>query len=304
LVEPIQRAAKLTGSSMNLSLKRPSPTGFLFIAILSIQFGSALAKSLFSELGPWGVVSLRVSFSALILFAIWQPRLHVEARKHYKLILAYGIVMAMMNSAFYASINRIPLGIAIAIEFTGPLVLAILKSQRWLDGLWAALAVVGIVLLTPLGGSTLDLAGMLLALLAGVCWAVYILLAAKLGPALPGVEGLTWGLMISTLILLPVGIANAGSALLNPRLLVLGAGVALLSTALPYACEIIALRSIPVKVFGVMLSVEPMIGVLAGWLILGEKLSTRSLIACLLVSVAAAGAARYQTPISEPDINP
>ena len=125
---------------MNLSLKRPSPVGFLLLAILSIQFGSAHAKSLFSELGPWGVVSLRVTFSALILFAIWKPKLHAKARQHYKLILAYGIVMAMMNSAFYAAIDRIPLGIAISIEFTGPLGLAILKSQRWLDGLWAALA--------------------------------------------------------------------------------------------------------------------------------------------------------------------
>jgi len=281
---------------MNLSLKRPSPIGFLFIAILSVQFGSALAKSLFSELGPWGVVALRVTFSAVILFAIWRPKLHAKALQHYKLILAYGIVMAMMNSAFYAAIDRIPLGIAISLEFTGPLGLAILKSQRWLDGLWAALAVLGILLLTPLGGSDLNVTGMFLALLAGVCWALYILLAARLGPALPGVEGLTWGLFVSTLVLLPIGIANAGSALLNPKLLMLGAGVALLSTALPYACEIIALRSIPIKVFGVMLSVEPMVGVLAGFWILGETLSTRSLIACLLVSVAAAGAARYKTP--------
>lgn len=281
---------------MNLSLKRPSPIGFLFIAILSIQFGSALAKSLFSELGPWGVVSLRVTFSTLILFAIWRPKLHAKVREHYKLILGYGIVMAMMNSAFYAAIDRIPLGIAISLEFTGPLGLAILKSQRWLDGLWAALAVVGLLLLTPLSGSTLDVTGMLLSLLAGVCWAFYILLAARLGPALPGVEGLTWGLAISTLILLPIGIVNAGSALLNPKLLALSAGVAILSTALPYACEIAALRSLPVKVFGVLLSVEPMMGVLAGFLILGETLSTRSLIACLFVSIAAAGAARYQTP--------
>lgn len=285
---------------MNLSLKQPSPIGFLLIAILSIQFGSALAKSLFSELGPWGVVSLRVTFSALSLFIIWRPKLHEQARQHYKLILAYGIVMAMMNSAFYASINRIPLGIAIALEFTGPLGLSILKSQRWLDLLWAALAILGVVLLTPLSGSTLNLTGMVLALIAGVCWAFYILLAARLGPALPGVEGLTWGLFVSTLILLPVGIIHAGSALLNPKLLVLGAGVALLSTALPYACEIAALRSLPVKVFGILLSVEPMMGVLAGFLILGETLSARSIIACLLVSIAAAGAARHkdiqQTP--------
>lgn len=201
-----------------------------------------------------------------------------------------------MNSAFYAAIDRIPLGVAIALEFTGPLGLSLIKSQHWRDGLWALLAAGGILLLTPLSGSTLDTSGTLLALFAGLCWAGYIILAAKIGPALPGVEGLSWGLVVSTILLLPVGIATAGSALLNLKTLAIGAGVALLSTALPYACEIVALRSIPVKVFGVMLSIEPMVGVLAAFLVLGEKLSARSLIACILVSIAAAGAAQYKTP--------
>ena len=279
---------------MNFALKRPSPIGFLLIAIFSVQFGSALAKSLFGEVGPWGVVGLRVSFSALFLFALWRPRFHPQVKANLPLIVGYGLVMAMMNSAFYAAIDRIPLGVAISLEFTGPLGLSILKSQHWKDGLWAALAMAGILLLTPLSGATLDLWGMVLALCAGLCWALYIVLAAKLGPALPGVEGLAWGLVVSTLLLLPIGITTAGSALLSPKVLGLGAGVALLSTALPYACEIIALRSLPIKVFGVMLSMEPMVGVLAGFLILGETLSARSLIACLLVSVAAAGAASYR----------
>ncbi|MEL7358024.1 MAG: EamA family transporter [Cyanobacteria bacterium J06560_6] len=278
---------------MNLSLKRPSPVGFLFIAIFSIQFGSALAKSLFNDIGPWGVVGLRVGFSALFLFAIWRPKFHSKVKEHIGLIVLFGVVMATMNSAFYAAIDRIPLGIAISIEFTGPLGLSILKSQHWRDGLWAAIAIAGILLLTPISGASLDIWGMLLALFAGLCWAMYIVLAAKLGPALPGVEGLAWGLVVGTILLLPIGIATAGSALLSPRILLLSAGVGLLSTALPYACEIVALRSLPVKVFGVMLSMEPMVGVLAGFLILGEKLSVRSLIACVLVSIAAAGAARY-----------
>ncbi|MEL7332110.1 MAG: EamA family transporter [Cyanobacteria bacterium J06560_2] len=277
---------------MNFSLKRPSPIGFVWIAMLSIQFGSALAKSLFSEIGPWGVIALRVSFSTLIFFTLWRPKFHTQVRANWKLILAYGFVMACMNSAFYAAIDRIPLGVAISLEFTGPLGLAVLKSQRWRDGLWAALAAAGILLLTPLSGSNLDETGMALALLAGLFWALYILLAAKIGPALPGVEGLSWGLVVSTVMLLPIGIATAGTALLNPRLLAIGAGVALLSTALPYACEIAALRSLPITVFGVMLSVEPMLGVVAGFLILDETLSARSLSACLLVSIAAAGAAQ------------
>ncbi len=280
---------------MNVTLKKPSPIGLLLLAIVSVQFGSALAKSLFSEMGFWGVVSMRVSFSTLILFSLWRLKWHSGIRKHLKEIIAFGIVFAVMNSCFYAAIDRIPLGVAISLEFTGPLGLAILKSQRWLDGLWAVLAGIGIVLLTPLSGSTVDGWGILLALTAGLFWALYILLAAQVGQKLSGIEGLAWALAVSSLLLLPVGIATAGSALLNPKLLLMGAGVAVLSTTLPYSLEMVALRSLPIKVFGVMLSIEPMMGVIAGFLILGEKLSVRSLTACLLVSIAAAGAAKFKS---------
>lgn len=289
---------------MNLSAKSPSPIGLLLLSILSVQFGSALAKSLFSDLGPWGVVFLRVAFSALILFVIGRPQFNHTVRQNFKTVVTYGIVLTMMNSLFYASIDRIPLGIAISLEFTGPLGLSVLKSQRWLDGLWAVLALVGIVLLTPITGAVLDPLGMFLALAAGVCWALYILLAAKVGSLLPGVEGLTWGLIVGTVMLLPIGIGTTGSALLNPRLLALGASVALLSSMVPYSLEMMALRSLPIKVFGVMLSLEPMMGVVAGFLILGETLSARSLTACLLVSIAAAGAAQFQTAPPTPPLPP
>ncbi len=152
---------------MNLSIKSPSPIGLLLLSILSVQFGSALAKSLFSDLGPWGVVFLRVAFSALILFVVGRPKFDVTVRQNFRAILTYGIVLTMMNSLFYASIDRIPLGIAISLEFTGPLGLSVLKSQRWLDGLWAVLALVGIALLTPLTGAALDPLGMFFALAAG-----------------------------------------------------------------------------------------------------------------------------------------
>lgn len=285
---------------MNLSIKNPSPTGLLLLAIISVQFGSALAKSLFAELGPWGVVSLRVSFSTLILFTLWRLKWHSQIRQNFKLIVAFGIVFAMMNSCFYAALDRIPLGITIALEFTGPLGLAILKSQRWLDGLWALLATVGIVLLTPLSGATVDGWGVILALLAGLFWALYILLSARVGQKLAGIEGLAWALAVSSIILLPIGIFQAGSALLNPKLLLMGAGVAVLSTTLPYSFEMMALRQIPIKVFGIMLSIEPMVGVIAGFLILQETLSVRSLIACTLVCIAAAGSAKFQkTPAAQ-----
>ncbi len=282
---------------MNLSIKKPSPVGLVLLAIVSVQFGSALAKSLFGELGMWGVVALRVSFSTVVLFALWRLKWHSQIRQNFGMIVVFGIVFAAMNSCFYAAIDRIPLGIAISLEFSGPLGLAILKSQRWLDGLWVLLAGAGILLLTPLSGSTVDGWGIILALAAGFFWALYILLSAQVGQRLPGIEGLAWALAVSSVLLLPVGIATAGSALLDPKLLAMGAGVALLSTTVPYSFEMMALRSLPVKVFGVMLSLEPMAGVLAGFLILGERLSVRSLSACLLVSIAAAGAARFRSDL-------
>ena len=285
---------------MSLSLKRPSPIGLLLLSILSVQFGSALAKSLFSDLGPWGVVSLRVSFSACLLFIFWRLKWNDRIRDNIGSIITYGLVLAAMNSAFYAAIDRIPLGIAITLEFTGPLGLAVLKSQHRLDFLWAALAIAGIALLTPINGFSIDLTGMGLALLAGVFWALYILLAAKVGAQVSGIEGLAWALVVSSIILLPIGIITTGSALLNPKLLTLGAGVAVLSTMVPYSFEIVALRSLPIKVFSIMLSLEPMAGVLAGLLILGEKLSARSLTACLLVSIAAAGAAKFNSTNAQP----
>lgn len=278
--------------SLEGSLKRPSPIGLLLISILSVQFGSALAKSLFGALGPWGVVSLRVSFSAIFFFAVWQFKWNAKVQKNIGSIVLFGLVLAAMNSAFYAAIDRIPLGIAITLEFLGPLGLAILKSQRKLDLLWAILAIAGIALLTPTANFTIDITGMGLAILAGIFWALYIVLAAKVGAQLSGIEGLAWALIVSTAFLLPIGIVTTGRSLLNPKLLALGAGVALLSTTIPYAIELIVLRSLPIKVFSIMLSLEPMAGVLAGLIVLGEQLSARSLAACLLVSIAAAGAAK------------
>ncbi|MGB3299858.1 MAG: EamA family transporter [Phormidesmis sp.] len=279
---------------------QPPATALLLGAILSVQFGSALAKSLFDDLGLWGVVALRVSVSTLLLFALWRFKWNVQIRQNLGLIIAFGVVFAMMNSCFYLAIARIPLGVALALEFTGPLGLSILKSQRWLDGLWAALAGIGIILLTPLSGASIDGWGIALALLAGFFWALYIVLSVKVGQNVSGIEGLAWALAVSSILLLPIGIATAGSALLNPKLLLMGAGVAVLSTTLPYSLEMIALRSLPIKVFGVMLSLEPMAGVLAGVLILGETLSARSLAACLLVSIAAAGAAKFKSSPPKP----
>ncbi len=281
---------------MNITLDKTSPTVLVILSVTCIQIGAALSKSLFNELGPWGVVLLRMGFSALILGAITRPTWNPTIRSNFRLVLAFGTVFALANAFLFAAIDRIPLGIAISVQFTGPLGLAAIKSQRWLDGLWVSIAGLGILLLTPIGGASVDILGIALALLAGFFWAIYIVLTAKVGERIPGMEGLTWAFIVSTILLLPVGIATAGIHLLNPKLLVIGAGVAMLSTTLPFSLEMVALRSIPVKIFGVILSVEPMIGAITGLLILGETLSARSVIACLLVSIAAAGAAKFRIP--------
>ncbi len=285
---------------MNIALDKASPTVLVILSVICVQVGSALSKSLFSELGPWGVVLLRMGFSALILGAITRPTWNPTIRSNFRLILAFGTVFALANAFLFTAIDRIPLGIAISVQFTGPLGLAAIKSQRWLDGLWISIAGFGILLLTPLGGASVDILGVGLALLAGFFWALYIVLAAKVGERIPGMEGLTWAFLVSTVLLLPMGIATAGNHLLNPKLLVIGAGVAVISTTLPFSFEMVALRSIPVKIFGVILSLEPMVSAIAGLLILGETLSARSVVACLLVSIAAAGAAKCRIPRIKP----
>lgn len=276
-------------------MQRLPPTGLLLGAIVSIQIGSALAKSLFVLTTPGGLVCVRLSFGALSLWALWRPYWRPAVREHLGLAVAYGLVLAAMNFTFYSAIARIPVGIAVALEFVGPLGLAIALSRRWLDGLWVLLAAAGIALLTPIGGFALDSVGIGLALVAGGFWAAYIVLAARVGRAFPSGEGLAWAMAVGAVVLLPAGILEAGTSLLQPRVLVFGAGVALLSSAIPYSLELEALRSLPVRVFGVMLSLEPVAAALAARLVLGEVLSLRAIVAILLVSLAAAGSARFQT---------
>ena len=281
---------------MNIPLKQPSAPVLVMLSIMLVQIGAALSKSLFNEVGPWGVVLLRIGFSAVILCAITRPKWNSDLRRDLNLIVFFGLIFALMNAFLFVALERVPLGITIAIQFTGPLGLAAVKSRRWSDGLWVLLAGFGILLITPFSGADIDPWGMMFALLSGLCWALYIVIAAEVGQKMPGLEGLTWALIFSTVFLLPIGIATDGSALLTPKLLGASACLALLSTTLPYSFEMIALRSIPINVFGVLLSIEPMVSALAGLVILGESLSARSAIACLLVSMAAAGAANIRMP--------
>jgi inner membrane transporter RhtA len=271
----------------------------VLVGIASTQLGAALAKSLFDELGPSGTVFLRVLFAALALAALWRPGLRRWSRSELALAACFGVALAGMNLSFYAALDRIPLGIAVTLEFSGPLAVALLGSRRALDLVWTGLAAAGIVLLADPGGGRTDPVGVALALTAGACWAAYILLSQRAGRAFPGGTGLALAMGFGALLLVPVGLVGAGSELLHPGLLAAGAAVAVLSSALPYSLELEALRRLPTQVFGVMMSVEPAVAALVGFAVLGEVLGTRELVAILLVVAASTGAMRG-AEISEP----
>lgn len=269
------------------------PTLLVLASIASVQFGAAFAKTLFDELGAGGTVFVRTLVAAIVLVLILRPRLAGHSRGDLGLTLVFGLVLAAMNFCFYSSIERIPLGIAVTFEFVGPLGVAVFGSRRPLDLLWVVLAAAGILLLSDLGsGGGLDGLGVALALFAGVLWAAYILLSARMGRAFPGGAGLAIAMVVATVPLAPVGIADGGSQLLVPEVLLAGVAVGLLGSAIPYALELEALRTMPVGVFGVLMSLEPAVAALAGFLVLDEGLVTRELVAIALVVAASAGAAR------------
>jgi inner membrane transporter RhtA len=261
-------------------------------SIASVQFGAAFAKTLFDELGAGGTVFLRTLVAAIVLALIWRPRVAGHDRRDLGLALVFGLVLAAMNFCFYSSIERIPLGIAVTFEFVGPLGVAVFGSRRPLDLLWVVLAATGILLLSDLGAGGLDRLGVALALFAGVLWAAYILLSARMGRVFPGGAGLALAMVVATIPLAPVGIADGGSQLLVPEILLAGAAVGLLGSAIPYALELEALRTMPVGVFGVLMSLEPAVAALAGFVVLDEGLVTREVVAIGLVVAASAGAAR------------
>lgn len=268
------------------------PTLLVLASIASVQFGAAFAKTLFDELGAGGTVFVRTLVAAIVLALIWRPRLAGHDRRDLRLALVFGLVLAAMNFCFYSSIERIPLGIAVTFEFVGPLGVAVFGSRRPLDLLWVVLAATGILLLSDLGAGGLDRLGVALALFAGVLWAAYILLSARMGQAFPGGAGLALAMVVATIPLAPVGIADGGSQLLVPEVLLAGVAVGLLGSAIPYALELEALRTMPVGVFGVLMSLEPAVAAFAGFLVLDEGLVTREVVAIGLVVAASAGAAR------------
>jgi inner membrane transporter RhtA len=270
-----------------------APSGALVVgAVASVQFGSSLAATLFARIGPAGTVSLRLTSAAIVLLALWRPRIRGRTRHELLLAVAFGLVLAAMNLSFYEALHRIPLGIAVTIEFVGPLGVAVAGSRRRLDVLWVLLALAGILTLTRSGVGGLNGFGVFLALLAGAFWAIYILLNARLGRAFEGSTGLTLALCVAALLMLPVGIGAGGARLLEPTSLALGSAIGVLSSVIPYSFEIEALRRIAPSVFGVLMSLEPAMAALAGSLVLGQQLGARALAGIALVAVASAGASR------------
>jgi inner membrane transporter RhtA len=271
---------------------RIPPTALVLGGVASVQFGAAWAKTLFDEVGPGGAVYLRVAFAAVILCALLRPTLRGRSSAHWRLILAYGFVLVAMNLSYYESLDRIPLGIAVTFEFVGPLGVAVAGSRHALDLVWVALAAAGILLLSNFGTADLDTLGVALALLAGGFWAAYILLAARVGRTIPGAQGLALAMAAGTIMLTPIGVGEGGGELLSVSVLAIGAAVAVLSSVIPYGLELEALRRMPANVFGVLMSLEPAAASLAGFLILGEDLVAREIVAIGLVVAASAGAAR------------
>jgi inner membrane transporter RhtA len=259
-------------------------------AVASVQIGAAIATTLFDELGPAGTVLLRTGFAAVVLVLLWRPSLRGRSRGALRDAVLFGLALAGMNLSFYAALDRIPLGIAVTLEFTGPFLVAVAASRRASDLLWVALAAGGIVLLAPGIHGSLDVTGTLLALLAGAFWAAYIVLAARIGRAFSGGQGLSIAMVVATVVLLPSGIVAGGSDLGDPGLLAAGFAVAMLSSAIPYSLELEALRRLPKGTFGVLMSLEPGVAALVGLIALGQDLSANEVVAIGLVVAASAGA--------------
>ena len=277
------------------------PVALLVVAMASIQAGAAIAKGMFAVVGPIGAVTLRVLFAALLLGIVLRPWRVRRSAAAWRTVLVYGLALGGMNCLFYAALRTVPLGVATALEFTGPLAVAMLASRRLVDFLWIALAVVGLLLLLPLGGASaaLDPAGVAYALAAGVCWALYILFGRRAG-AEHGLQTTAVGMAVAAVVVLPFGVASAGAALLTPSILPYAVVVAVLSSALPYSLEMFALPRLPARTFGTLMSVEPAFGALSGLVILDERLAGQQWLALAAIVAASIGTTLTAAASREP----
>ncbi len=272
--------------------------------VFSVQFGAALADTIFDRVGPAGVAFLRAFFTALVLLVIVRPRLRRHTWHELRVVAVYGVVLSAMNWSFYEALHRLPLGVAVTIEFTGPLAVAIAGSRKPLDGLWVLLAGGGVVLLATRGSNAgVRPLGVLLVLIAAALWACYILLTKRVGQWFGAAEALALGMSAGLFVVLPAGVVEGGSVLLRPGVLGACFGVAMLSSLVPYTLELIALRRLATHVFGLLMSIEPAVAALAGVVVLGQRLTGVVLVALLMVVTASAGSslAARRAAVSVPE---
>jgi inner membrane transporter RhtA len=276
------------------------PPALVITGIVAVQVGAGLADRLFSQVPPAAVTGLRLWTAALLLAVAGARGLGREVRAivvrrawaDAAVVVMFGLILAVMNYSIYQAFARIPLGIAVTVEFLGPLGVAVVTSRRWLDAAWVLLAAAGVVLLTRAPGSHLNPAGLAFALLAAACWAAYILLSAATGRRFPGTSGLTIAMCVAALAVTPAGVLAGGRALLRPAVLGAGLAIGLLSSVIPYSLELEALRRTPAKVFGIWMSLEPAVAALVGLVLLSQGLRWYEWAAIGCVVVASAGAAR------------
>jgi inner membrane transporter RhtA len=280
-------------------LKTPSdnlpiavPVAALLVAMVCFLLGATLAKGLFPIVGAGGTAALRLAIAALILLAVWRPWHLRLTQRQLGIVIVYGVAMGCMNFFFYLALSYIPLGITMALEFTGPLGIALFASRRPIDFLWILLAALGLVALLPLGlgGAPLSALGVIYALAAGLCWALYILFGRRAGAAHGG-QITSWGTVIGALVIVPIGFAHSGTQLFSPAILPMAAGVAVLSSALPYSLEMFAMPRIATRTFGVLMSLNPALGALSGLIFLGESLTLIQWMAIASIVAASAGSA-------------
>ena len=268
------------------------------VSLITLCAGTSLAKGLFPFVGAEGTTTYRLVFSTLLLMAFWRPWRRAWTWADVPILVLFGATLGLMNLLFYNAIKTVPFGLAIAVEFTGPLAVALWSSKKPLDFVWIVLAVAGMGLILPLGNASgadmlaaaIDPVGIAYALGAGACWAVYSVVGQRVADRI-GSFATPMGMLVAALLVTPVGISVAGSSLLNPEWMLAGLGIALLSSAIPYSLEMYSLKHLPKQTFSILLSLEPAVGALAGWLVLSEQLSTQQLGAIGLIMTASMGSA-------------
>lgn len=267
----------------------------MVLAMVSITAGASLAKSIFPVIGAQATTALRLGFGAAVLFVVFRPWRYFPSRDEWKAIAFYGAALGTMNLVFYMAIARLPLGIALALQFTGPLTVALLGTRSFKDVIWVGCAVCGILLLLPISEASahLDGLGVFYALLSGVFWALYIIAGKRAGAGSRGGVTVAWGMMVAAAVVAPVGVAMGDGAAMTSHILLLALGVAVLSSAIPYTLEIVALKRLPSKTFSILTSLEPAVGAVSGFIFLSERLSLVHLVAIALIVLASSGSTYF-----------